>query len=275
MFIKFAKSVRPTDVGKHHVGIFSASPPKLEGFAWIHSKMAFTLAEILITLGIIGIIASMTIPALVLNTQKQEYMIQLKKDYSIFSQALLKLETEMGCTGDLLCAGYFATGTTSQTIGDAMVPYYNVIQNCQMDTQGCMTDSRSLYYNGAGTRSSTLNTNSAAYKFITADGSSIYIADTANDCSSNFGPNSMGQVCGYVIFDINGLKGPNNFGRDIFQFYITSNSMLYPYGGKLHNISGTSYYWKDQGACVPATASSITGNYCTGRVVDESWQMNY
>ena len=49
-------------------------------------KKGFTLAEVLITLGIIGIVAAMTIPMLISKYQKRVIETTLKEDFSIFSQ---------------------------------------------------------------------------------------------------------------------------------------------------------------------------------------------
>ena len=51
-------------------------------------KRAFTLTEVLVTLGIIGVVAALTIPTLIKNHQRQVHVIQLKKVYSELSQAL-------------------------------------------------------------------------------------------------------------------------------------------------------------------------------------------
>ena len=50
-------------------------------------KNAFTLAEVLITLGIIGVVAAMTIPTLIANMTSQRYRSQFKKTVSTLSQA--------------------------------------------------------------------------------------------------------------------------------------------------------------------------------------------
>ena len=52
-------------------------------------KKAFTLAEVLITLGIIGIVAAMTLPSLIANYQKKVTVNRLKQAYSMINQALL------------------------------------------------------------------------------------------------------------------------------------------------------------------------------------------
>ena len=59
-------------------------------------KSAFTLAEVLITLVIIGVIAALTVPTLIQNTQKQEYVTALKKAYSTLSQATQQIIAENG-----------------------------------------------------------------------------------------------------------------------------------------------------------------------------------
>ena len=76
------------DVGKAWV-----SDTLRAGFAIAHTapsrKSAFTLAEVLITLGIIGVVAAMTLPTLVGNYKKAQTVSQLKKVYSVLSQSML------------------------------------------------------------------------------------------------------------------------------------------------------------------------------------------
>ncbi len=63
------------------------------------NKLAFTLSEVLITLGIIGVVAAMTIPALMNQANDVELKNKFKKEYSVFSQAILQIQTDNG--GDL------------------------------------------------------------------------------------------------------------------------------------------------------------------------------
>lgn len=60
------------------------------------SKKGFTLAEVLITLGIIGIVASLTLPALIQNNKNKEVEAKLKKIYSAMNQAILLSEKDNG-----------------------------------------------------------------------------------------------------------------------------------------------------------------------------------
>ena len=49
---------------------------------------AFTLAEVLITLGVIGVVAAMTLPTLINNIQGEQYRSKFKKDISLLNQAI-------------------------------------------------------------------------------------------------------------------------------------------------------------------------------------------
>ena len=61
-------------------------------------KKGFTLAEVLITLGIIGVVAAMTIPSLINAAQGKELETAFKKAYSVLTQAVLIMEREEGQT---------------------------------------------------------------------------------------------------------------------------------------------------------------------------------
>ena len=63
-------------------------------------KKGFTLAEVLITLGIIGVVAAMTMPTLIANYRKKQTVTKLQKFYTIMSQALIRWETDEGIQPD-------------------------------------------------------------------------------------------------------------------------------------------------------------------------------
>lgn len=63
-------------------------------------KNAFTLAEVLVTLGIIGIVAAMTMPALIANHQKKATAVKLARFYTIMSQAVLRWQSDDGIISD-------------------------------------------------------------------------------------------------------------------------------------------------------------------------------
>lgn len=259
------------------------SPPSL-----LLLRPAFTLAEVLITLGIIGIVAAMTIPSLVNHYQNTQYIIQLKKFYTNFNQTLSKISSDNGCVNDLKCTGLFAAGTTNNSLGTAVVKYFKVTKNCGISpNQGCWSSSVNTYIDGQGTGTNIVDYNAnvgAAYQFVTADGMSVLLHNYGDassgfsaDCAnawSNSGSGYMSKTCGIVLVDVNGLKKPNYIGRDIFSFWITSAKgvILYPNGAEDDKQGGAGSYWWDG-----TTKRCVTNNgwQCTGRVVEEGWEMNY
>lgn len=239
-------------------------------------KKAFTLAEVLITLGIIGVVASLTIPTLMKGNQKTQYITGLKKAYSVFNQALKQMTMDNGCTNDLKCTGLFTTtgGPGAKIFGDEIVKYLKVAQNCDLTTdQHCWADTTYTYYDGTG---SPTNQNSLGqrYKFTTVDGMSFSIEHSGDsNCTTMYGwQNNLAQVCGWLYVDVNGLKGPNYMGRDVHRFHIANGkgAILYPYGGV---DGGSSMWWNGMTKrCIPTSAR---GDYCAGRIMEESWEMNY
>lgn len=241
-------------------------------------SLAFTLAEVLITLGIIGIVAEMTIPTIVHDVTKQQYVISLKKAYNSFGQVLTLIDTEAGCVGDLTCAGIFGAGQEQYT-GDTIAQHFKVVRNCgksATDTS-CASTSQNPKYDGTGVNGN-YNGDGTFYRFVTADGIAYAIYNYNNSCGftrSNGTLNVLTHTCGHVIIDVNAAKKPNRFGRDIFDIYITNDHGLYPLGGM---DDGGFAWWgppANPASCaIPATNPGF-GWYCAGRVIEEGWQMNY
>jgi len=236
----------------------------------------FTLSEVLLTLGIIGVVAAMTIPTLIENNQKAQYVTALKKVYSNFNQVLVQYSADNGCVGDLRCTGLFYVGNTQENVGDALAPYFNIAQNCKMEA-GCFSGKVSENFDGSGERSDFIKQSPSFYNFTTTDGANYSLVSAETNCSddgfSSGATVDLSQYCGYIEVDVNGDKGPNNYGRDIFQFYITNGRgpKLYPAGGK------DSFYssWDSDPSALGCSPYDTYGFRCAGRVIEEGWQMNY
>lgn len=239
-------------------------------------KQGFTLAEVLITLGVIGIVAALTIPTLINSYQKQTYVTQLKKAYLQFTEALKLLTKDYDCPNNIKCTGIFGTGTSNQAAGDEIVKYFKIVKNCRTDENGCFSNNVSADYNGISPRTDAYDSTDV-YRFITADGTSFYIDNMQNDCMTQINDNL--SQCGEIFVDVNGpSKGPNNIGRDIFYFYITGGNgpLLYPAGAPTGVM--LTPYWNDgiTPSCTEDGISMLNSSYgCTGRIMEENWQMNY
>lgn len=241
------------------------------------NKRGFTLAEVLITLGIIGVVAAMTIPTLIANYQKQQYVVGLKKGYSEFNQALIMLANDQGCSGDLKCTGLFPINTNnSKDFRDALVKYLKLVKICDLNDEKCypLNMMQNQNYDGSAEPMEYIYTFGDGYSFITADGMNMNIGTSYKDCDQNFSISNTGsltQVCSMITFDVNGNKGPNYAGRDIFAFYITNGKgpMLYPACGADDKSIG---YWKDNNFCDTNHSMDYA---CAARIMEEGWQMKY
>ena len=87
------------------------------------------------------------------------------------------------------------------------------------------------------------------------------------------------DVC-WIYIDVNGEKGPNEFGRDTFSFTLSNNGLLYPDHGKDHalfnaqiELSENNRYWINDSSC--NTSSKGSGYGCAARIIENVWKMDY
>ena len=179
-------------------------------------KAAFTLAEVLITLGIIGVVAAMTMPSLIQNYQEKATVTKLKKCYSLVSQAYVSILNDEGGS-DTLQAG------DDLEMMEKFGKYLKYQKTCGRN-KGCFPN--------------------VTYKSVTGNGYSKWEDDTTDRSRAiltdgtliMFNKNAMwGDEGNYlyaqIYVDINGFKGPNQLGRDFFYFYISPEKIV-PAGAK-------------------------------------------
>ena len=100
-----------------HINLFSYSP---------HKRAAFTLAEVLITLGIIGVVAAMTIPTLITTHNKRVVETRLEKFYSSMNQAIRMAELDYGAR-ELWFEDNSDRALQEKWCKKYIIPYMNVI----------------------------------------------------------------------------------------------------------------------------------------------------
>lgn len=237
------------------------------------SDKAFTLAEVLITLAIIGVVAALTIPALILNSQKQEWVSSYKKDYTDLTQAFQSIASDYNCVGNMQCTGLFVGAgdeAGSETIYNILKDKIKVAKNCGWNNlldSGCYVNNYA-FMDGAYT--STINN---TLSFILANGSTVLLSDLNGDCANVTTFGNFGNLCTTIKIDTNGPKGPNMFGRDSFTMYLSNSGIILP-----HGYGGT---WQtNNDGCSDAKLAAKTANVglgkgCAARIIDEGWQMNY
>ena len=146
----------------------------------VKKTYAFTLAEVLITLGIIGVVAAMTMPVLTASTRKSEYSARLKKYYSTMQQAVLLYNQQHNMLPEDWPMPENSYSSLKSFWDTRFAPYFKNVISTEEGTSGKLL-----------------------IKF--SDGSSMEMSKS-------------GVV--NIYYDLNGDNPPNQNGRDIYVFLL-------------------------------------------------------
>lgn len=219
------------------------------------NKKAFTLAEVLITLGIIGVVASMTLPTLVNKYKKQEAITRLQKTYTVLNQALKLSEAENEAYEYWQAASDMGAG---EYFDKYWKPYFKISRKCNTYKEcGYSSIAPWVLLNG---QPSTLNVVIPVLRstFYTPDGVLIAISGFTGSTDLD-DPSAAVDTSIYV--DINGPKNPNQYGKDFFVFVRTKKGIM-PKG----------YDARDTAVDANCSKSS-TGLYCAAKIAKDGWRM--
>ena len=115
-------------------------------------RNAFTLAEVLITLGIIGVVAAITLPILIQKQQKMVWVNQLKKEYSVISQVTQKVIADDGVDTWRNTRFYsYHINEEYDKLKSLASEYYKANKICVSSESGCIPEIFSEYKNFNGT----------------------------------------------------------------------------------------------------------------------------
>ena len=227
-----------------------------------NKNFAFTLAEVLITLGIIGVVAAITLPTVVQNYQKQATVAKLKKAYTTINQAVLLSIAE---NGD------YADWDKPTEIGDEKyfekywLPYLKGATIC--------SNKNRCGYGRSGVASSTftqMNGTLGGNGVInTLNISAIYggrVSTLLPDGSFVIFFNSFDNriQVSWILIDINGGEKPNTYGKDVFLFDRNAKGAIVP---RCQNLSATVIN-RD-------CSKNGSGECCAQKIISEGWKMNY
>ncbi len=222
------------------------------------NKGAFTLAEVLITLGIIGVVAAMTLPSVINNSQKKELDASLKKNYSVIQQAFMMYQAKHGETLKPEDTGVKNEANDLYTL---IKPYFSIIHDCGTSYVKCMpiqegghfADRISYIYKTYN--NNTLNlTLLDDGQFVLKDGSLILLENAGNETNR----------LRLISVDVNGInKNPNRWGHDLFTFQLMNDGRILPMGAE-----GTEY--EDENTyCSTTSSNPYNGVGCTYRALTE------
>lgn len=179
-------------------------------------KQGFTLAETLITIGIIGIVAAMTLPVVIAKYQEIEFTTAFKKIYSEVQNSIDYITLSNGITE---CYTYMPKGVGSyqRKTQDCEQLFSNIVEKLQLtkgrdSLRNLYTDSSTVYANGGEAINRTCSYDTMLrYSdiYITKNGMTLFL-------------NSITSTS--IIIDVNGEKGPNKWGYDTFFMMLTNHN---------------------------------------------------
>lgn len=230
-------------------------------------KKAFTLAEVLITLGIIGVVAAMTLPTVIANYKKQVMATQAKKGYNIIMNMMAKIQADEGAS-NIYSSSLFTDGVCSNgreqnceeqygnpsKLEKIITKYLNVVKTCKgaecnisYDMYNYINNHKFITSSSWKSTMGTLYDWSTAQGFYTNDGMIIYVI-----------PGGYGVPVLTFAFDTNGEKGPNIEGRDFFCIQKCAD--------------GTEYYNLHQNEC---GGNDKDTRFPLGYLMSNGWKMDY
>ncbi len=180
----------------------------------------FSLSEIIITVVIIGVIASITIPSIVANYDEKERYTKVNKIYSMLVNAL-----ESSASVGENDYTYYTVVNDSAGMKDFydkfLKNYLHVMKVCENQTAGCWNRNNTKTMSGSNFRYNHpgISIGEGTMAFVLNDGTFIHLDayGGADEFKQFFGVTKESTDPGMTIaFDINGDKGPNTIGKDIF-----------------------------------------------------------
>lgn len=210
-------------------------------------KKAFTLAEVLITLGIIGVVAAMTMPVLTGKTNDRVLETQNKKAQSVLANGIrmLMAKEDVTSVGDI---GLSAC-ETRDCIAAEMRKVFNIVDD--INTDGSNAPEEYTFSNGSFPIWTDSN---LAYGFITNDGIMFGL--------KNF---DKGSSTFTFVADLNGKKNPNTGAKDLCKYVVSSTGKLVDYCSSMSSCGGsTTSYKPKKNYSFGMQSAEAAGAVCSG-----------
>ena len=211
----------------------------------------FTLAEVLVTLGIIGVISAMTMPTLIKNHQREVFVTQLRKFYSEFSQVIIDYQSKKNAV-NLIEAGL----SSPSGVNTFMNEEFKIVKTCEDAIEPCFAgDYKTIKGGTVGIDIST--------SYVLANGVSIRMLSAIE---------SVDKIANIMV-DINGKNGPNVLGRDLFFIALYKDGTMDDY---VANNPAPLTHQQRETAFASCTSSNYSSGWgCFGKILNDNWKMNY
>ncbi len=253
----------PPELGATHVALCDSV-----GSYFRHWCGAFTLAEVLITLGIIGVVAAMTLPSLVQNYRKSVVENKLKSEYSLISNAIRMSEAKNGSSEDwATCDEDNSFECTKSFFDTYLAPELKTVKICGNDNkEECWTEPVSL----SGKKGYLSPLIDMGLTAILSNGTSLYMwAGGQNSKTAHL----------QIWFDIDGpTKGKGIIGADVFgtiTFFKAREEIragTFMQGcAKLLDVD--NYKNDTEYGCSKDVDSQFAGLYCGALIEQNGWKI--
>lgn len=212
----------------------------------IKSNSGFTLAEILITLGIIGVVAALAIPSLLQNSYERTTVSRLRETQAVLSAAMRMAEEEYG---DVEGWNIDNNAESGEKIGEYIKNFLKIAVDCGLDDSSAKCVGETYYYlNGKQMSVDYKSSSENRYKILLNNGTSIILLPRSVKNSA------INNRYIQINIDTTGPHLPNTVGKDLFLFDYGENSLramgapdsTYPYEeyciDRSANGSGCAYY---------------------------------
>ncbi|MFR1672810.1 MAG: type II secretion system protein [Candidatus Gastranaerophilaceae bacterium] len=178
-------------------------------------RAAFTLAEVLITIGIIGVVAALTLPSLIEEHKNKEIVTALKRHYSVMGNAYQLAINE---SAPDTWSYSVDKEQVSRDFADEISKYLNVAKRFDNYTE------KNMY----GLTGEKVTNPTFPTVLVLNDSSKIYFGGSyfSSSCTGNARLLTVADECMWVAVDVNGDKKPNKLGDDIFYFVMTKTSYV-------------------------------------------------
>jgi len=241
----------------------------------------FTLAEVLITLGIIGVVAALTAPALVQNASNAKIGPTLAKVVSTVETANQKMMQ------DEEISNLNVVENASPTNNSFVYSYSNYMEKLSKYIAGSSYRTTKITKNDYIVAPTYYN--SEPFVFYNLGGLPFYFSNSITLIFDDWLPESTGDYSanrgsfkGYfatMYVDVNGLQAkPNVIGKDIFVFWVDKSGTIIPEGGKTYGwlIGGnSSNTWKGSGTYACNSSQVGSGVNCAGSIFDNNLKVIY
>ena len=239
-------------------------------------KLGLTLAEILIVLGIAGVVASVTLPTFISNNQNKLNATKLASTIQTFENAfttMMSIEAAEDFADTEFVQKYSIDGAE-----DTLAKYLKITKSTSKITDFYNEDKPFKDINGTTSKNISGN-----YIYQTKSGAIVFFNNVARSIDETDAKNAGINITSSAFelnIDVNGNQKPNVIGRDVFNFIIGNNGLLYPLGGLVASnlIYGSSAHTYDAIISKMPCNQKKRGNYsagCTARLIENNFVVDY